>query len=371
MHFKIKKSLFYNSLLIVQKAVASYSPIPALSGIKLDIFKDKIILIGSNSDISIKKEIELNEENFSVINEGSIVIDSKYLLDIVRKIDHDEIEVELIDGSLTKFRGLSTQFNINGINAFEYPKIDFSSSNQSIKINGGLFTKIINQTKFAASDKEIRPILTGVNITNTSEGLQFIATDSYRLAKKSIAFDNLSNFNITIPSKSLGDISSLFDHNEDVELVIFNNKVQFMFDETIIQTRLIDGVYPETSRLIPTEFDYELVIDSRDLMNAIDRASLIKSDGISIVKMNLSFDELVVSSKSLEIGSSTEKLNSFVYKGEPLEISFSGKYMYEAIKAIDDNEIRICFSGSMKPFIIKGTTDESIVQLVLPVRTHI
>ena len=136
------------------------------------------------------------------------------------------------------------------------------------------------------------------------------------------------------------------------------------------KSTVLEGSYPETARLIPQTFEYELTIDSRDMLNAIDRASFIKNEGISIIKLSMKEDEVIISSRSQEVGSSTEKLSVLSYTGAPLEISFSGRYVFEAIRALSATTISIQFSGEMKPFIIRNQRDQSILQLVLPVRTY-
>lgn len=372
MNFKISKSIFYSSLAIVNKAISLHSPIPALSGIKIDVYNDHIALTGSDSNISIRKIIK-NDENdpiFDVFEEGSIVIDARYLLEIVRKIDSDKITIEIIDGSLTKFSGLSSEYKINGTKSYEYPNIDFSANNDYIEFDSDVLTELVSQTSFAASDKETRPVLTGVNFKSDGSQLNVVATDSYRLAKKRLNMSINNQFDITIPAKSISEVIKIIDNEETVKMAISNNKVQFIVNGTTIQTRLIDGLYPDTSRLIPTDFSSQLIIDSKDILNAIDRASLIKNDGISIVKLSVNQHELIISSSSQEIGSSTEKLENFQYEGEPFEISFSGKYAFDAIRALNSIEIMIKFTEKMKPFIITSTSDDSVTQLILPVRTH-
>ena len=156
----------------------------------------------------------------------------------------------------------------------------------------------------------------------------------------------------------------------EVEIAVNDKKAQFIINDTIVQTRLIDGVYPETNRLIPLTFDYELTIDAKDLLDAIDRASFIKNDGVSVIKFSLSEDECVLSSKSVEVGSSTEVLNSASFVGNRLEISCNGRYVFDAIKALSGSLVKCSLCGEMKPFIIQSVDDASVLQLVLPVRTY-
>ncbi|MEI7667912.1 MAG: DNA polymerase III subunit beta, partial [Erysipelotrichaceae bacterium] len=192
----------------------------------------------------------------------------------------------------------------------------------------------------------------------------------FRLAKKTIQLGVDNQFNITIPAKTLSEVAKTIEKDVDIVVCVSDKKAQFWIDNTVIQTRLIDGLYPETSRLIPSEFLYELTIDSRDILNAIDRASFIKSEGISIIKLSANTNEIMISSKSSEVGSSLEKIKPIHYKGNPLEISFSGRYVFDAVRVLSGTVIKIEFSGEMKPFIIRNAEDDTVLQLILPVRTY-
>ena len=197
-----------------------------------------------------------------------------------------------------------------------------------------------------------------------------MATDSYRLAKKLVPIDATVSFNITIPSKSLQEVLKSIGEEENVTLYVDHKKAQFLIDHTIIQTRLIDGAYPETSRLIPADFSYELRIDSRELLNAIDRASFIKNDGVYIIKFSLDGSECILSSSSAEVGSSMEVLSNAEFKGDHLNVSCNGRYVFEALKALKPGEIVFHLCGEMKPFTIHTDGDDSVLMLVVPLRTY-
>ncbi len=371
MNFKIAKKVINQGLVTVSRAISANTPLPSLSGIKVDCARTTLILTASNSDISIQTVIEKNDAEyvFDIQEEGSIVIEAKYILEVVRKIDSDVIDFMIIDGSLIKISGDSTEYKINGIKVEDYPNIDFSKPLQNFKIDANIIRNVISQTTFATSDKETRPLLTGVNFSAQDGVMDCVATDSFRLAKKAIKISAPYTFNITVPGKSLNEVEKIIDRDGEIEVAVSEKKIQFYIGSTLIQTRLIDGKYPDTSRLIPEEFSSKLVVDAHDMLSAIDRASFIKNDGIPIVKLDLSVTEVIVSSRSQEVGSSTEKLIYEQYQGEPLIISFCGKYVYDAIRFLSTSQISIEFTSEMKPFVIKNLEDDSIIQLILPVRT--
>ena len=296
------------------------------------------------------------------------MIDAKYLVDIVRKLETDIVRVELVDGSLVKIYDSKSDFQINGLRANQYPLIDFSEPELSFEMRADEFIKIVSQTIIATSDKETRPVLTGVNFNYHSDHqeLVVIATDSYRLAHKKVHLEGVDDsFNITIPRKVLNELTKLLESEKEVKIALNEKKIQFIFDDSLIQSRLLDGSFPETKRLIPTNFMSEFTMSTRELLSALDRASTYKQEsGISTVK--LSIDE----NASQEIGSFKEPLRVNNQKGDPLKISFSARYVSDALRSLSSSDVNIRFEGEMRPFVLRDPLDESILHLVLPVRSY-
>ncbi|MFV0381062.1 MAG: DNA polymerase III subunit beta [Breznakia sp.] len=372
MFFKIRKKELLQSLNIVSRAISNYSPLPAFSGIKFDAKKDELCLMASDSDISIRTYLKVSDDiDLEIKEEGSIVIDAKYILDIVRKMESDCINIHIVDGCNIKISDDYSEFNIIGMYANEYPFIDFSKCDDFFTVKSDELKRVITQTIFAVSDKDTRPYLNGINFKFKENEINCTATDSYRLSKTSIPISTNFNYDIIIPTKGLNEVFKSLEENSNLEIYVSDKKVQFLIDRTLIQTRLIDGKFPDTDKLIPTSFLYELEINVRDILGSIDRVSFIKNDGVNIIKLNLNKEECILSSKSQEIGSAIEHLKSAIFKGDELQISFNGKYVFEAIKAIKSNTIIFKFSGDMQAFIIQGIDNNKVLQLVLPVSTYL
>ena len=367
MNFKIKRLELLNALTKVSRAVSIKSPLPVLTGIKFDLKEDELILTGSDSDITIQTSIQ---DHIDIIEPGSVVLSSKYILEIIKKIDSEDVHIFIVDGTLTRIEGANSRFDLNGTSYIDYPRIDLNKTGVNLQMKSIDLKEAIEQTSFATSEKETRPVLTGVNFKAKDHVLECIATDSYRLAKRILNIDSDISFNIIIPKKSLIEISRIIEKDELIDLYVSDRKVLFVFDHVLIQTRLIDGTFPDTSRLIPDSFDYSMSIDSTSLLNSIDRASLLTNEQTNIVKLTMNQDTVILSSFSQEIGSVEENLSRAFYKGEPLKISFSARYLTDAIKSINGQKVRVLFTGEMKPFIIKDFEREDITQLVLPVRTY-
>ena len=373
MKLKIKKDLLLDGLNKVSKALSSKTLVPVLAGIKFDLNENGLVLTASDNDITIQVNIDKTDD-MVIEKEGSIIIQGKYILDIVRKLPDEFINIEAIDELKITIYTDNSEFNLNGINRNEYPNITLELSKNPLSMNSGTFRSIINQTSFASSNDESRPILTGINFKITGNILECNSTDSYRLARRIYELSTIveENYNIVIPSKNLLEFIKIMDELDcDLELHIFNNKVLIKYKNILFQSRLISGTYPNTANLLPDEFILNIKTSVNELYSVIDRASILTSDKEkNIVTFEIVDNKLFVRSSSAEIGRVEEKMNIEKDNNENLKISFVAKYMMEALKSFDDEKVEISFVGEVKPIILKSTKDEGLTQLVLPIRTY-
>ena len=376
MKLTIKKDILLEGLNKVSKAISTKNLIPVLSGIKFELKKNKLTLTASDNDITIQTVINsLKDDDFKVEKEGSIIVQGKYMLDIVRKLPDKYINIEVIDELKVLIYTENSEFNLNGINEEEYPNINLEESKKKIVINNKVFKEIVNQTAFASSNEETKPVLTGINFNIVGDILECNSTDSYRLARKVVNLDTKENenYNIVIPSHNILEFVRILDEDEEsnVELHISNNKVLFMYKNLKFQSRLINGTYPNTSNLMPKE-DF-LIISTKlsDIYGVIDRASILTSDKEkNIVTLETDGNLLTLKSSSQEIGRVEEKMNIEKNNDENIKISFSAKYMMEALKSFNTENIELHFVGEIKPILVKSKEDETLKQLVLPIRTY-
>ena len=379
MKFIIKRDILLESLNHTSKAISSKNLIPILSGIKFELKEEGLYLYASDTDISIKSFIP--SDKIEEIKElGSVVISGKYIVEIIRKLPDTDISIEVLDGYKMLIYAKNKEdddesaikIDLNGINPNEFPNLDIEESNEPIVLNTSMFKNIINQTFFATSQNESRPLLTGINFKITGNKLEVIATDSYRLSKKEIEIDtNIDNeVNIVIPGKNLLELSKILaDDDDNIYMHIFTNKVLFKYKNIMFLSRLLSGTYPATSSIIPNEFDIVVECKYYDLYNMIDRASLLTSDhDKNTIKMDISDGYLIISSNSPEIGNASEKIVTDCT--EEISISFSSKYMSEAIRSFGQETITLCLNNDSSPIVVKSKEDESLVQLVLPIKTY-
>lgn len=380
MKFEIMRDRLLDGLNDVTKAISSKTTIPILTGIKIDVKNNGILLTGSDADITIQTFIPAEEDGNQIINiveTGSIVLQARMFNEIIRKLPTNDVEIEVLNDYQTHIRSGKTEFHLIGLDASEYPLLPEISNENKFEIPADLLKSIIRETVFAVATSESRPVLTGVNWMIENEELICVATDSHRLARRKVKLENLPNDieSIVIPGKSLNELNKILDETSNpVEITMSNQQILFKTDHVLFFSRLLEGNYPDTSRLIPNEFKTNITVDGKTLLQAIDRASLVaREDRNNVVRFEtLEHDAVKISSNSPEIGKVEEQIPVHSIEGEELVISFSAKYMMEALKAIDgqSQEVIIQFTGAMRPFILRSVNDDAILQLILPVRTY-
>lgn len=379
MRFSIQKDYLVRSVQGVMKAVSFRTTIPILTGIKVVATEEGVTLTGSDADISIESFIPVEEDGKEIVEvkqSGSIVLQAKYFSEIVKKLPKETVEISVENHLMTKITSGKSEFNLNGLDSAEYPLLPQIEEHHVFKIPTDLLKHMIRQTVFAVSTSETRPILTGVNWKVYNSELTCIATDSHRLALRKAKIEGIVDefqANVVIPGKSLNELSKILDESEEmVDIVITEYQVLFRTKHLLFFSRLLEGNYPDTTRLIPAESKTDIFVNTKEFLQAIDRAFLLARDGRNnVVKLStLEQAMLEISSNSPEIGKVVEEVQCEKVDGEELKISFSAKYMMDALKALDSTEIKISFTGAMRPFLIRTVNDESIIQLILPVRTY-
>ena len=223
------------------------------------------------------------------------------------------------------------------------------------------------------STQEVRPLLTGLNLKINGDILECIATDSYRLAKKVIKLSHPidESVNIVIPGKSVNELVSILKDEDSVDIHLFSNKILFIYKNITLQSTLLNGTYPDTTNYIPKEFEYMINLNLKDYYDAIDRASIITlSKDKNIVKMTIDGKKMIITGSSDGNGKTKEELVIECNNSNKLDISFSSKYMMEALKVLDTTNIILQINSDDKPIIINSVDDDTIVELILPIKTY-
>lgn len=375
MQFRIDREKLLSILQTVSKGLSVKTPMPVLTGIHLKATNEELIFTTTNKEISIRSIIENNSDYLTIYETGECVIPGKYFLEIVKKAEGLTIDFSLYEGNIAKIVSERSDFTLTTHDKNNFPETNFELKGNEIELPAKELKQLIKQTSFAAASSESRIILTSVNFTFTKNKLEVTATDSFRLAKKAIETNlDLDETKLNIPSKALDELIKIIgDKQEKVVISFGNNKILFKLEDTYFMTRLVEGVYPNTSSLFPNNYLLSTIFNKSDLLNAADRASLFTSESdLSIVKLRFTTDKRAeLSSNSTEIGKVVEEVNLLeMSEIMAFEIAFSSKYLIDALKAIEGELVEINFTGEIKPVVINGKNDKSALQLILPVRVY-
>ncbi len=372
MKWTIEKNIILEALNNVTKALSQRTTIPVLNGIVFDITENGIDLLASDSELTIKVSIA-EKDIKNIEGKGRIIIQSKYFVEMIRKMPSDIIDFEIEDNLKIKISTPNNQYRLNCYNPNDYPNINLEKSEDAITIKSPILKEIINQTSYALSTQEVRPLLTGINLKINGDILECIATDSYRLSKKNIKLNTPVNklINIVIPGRSITELEKIVAEDDDVEIHVFSNKILFIYKNIYIQSNLLSGTYPETSHFIPSDFAYMINLNLKEFFDAVDRAALLaQNKEKNIIKMHIEDKEMVITSTSNELGNAEEKLKIDSNNKEKIEISFSSKYMMDALKVIKEENILLLLNTDDKPILVKPVTDETLIELILPIKTY-
>lgn len=378
MKISILKQALNESIQHVSKAISSRTTIPILSGIKLDVNHQGVTLTASDTDISIQSFIPIESGDQTIVKvdqPGSVVLPAKFFVEIIKKLPSQEVHMEVKDQFQTFIAAGATEIQMVGLDPEEFPVLPSIEENQMFSIPGDLLKNMIKQTVFSISSHETTPILTGVLWSLADNELKFVATDRHRLATRSAMLDSAEGIrfsNVVISGKTLNELSKIVpDQNTIVDIVVADSQVLFKIDRVLFYSRILDGTYPDTSRIIPTSYKTELMLDTKSLSESIDRAYLLsREEKTNIVRMqSIEQGGLEISSSSSELGKVREEVSVSSFEGEPLKISFNSKYMLDVLKVIDSEQLVIAFTGIMSPIILKPTDESKALYIILPYRT--
>ncbi|WP_062051967.1 DNA polymerase III subunit beta [Bacillus sp. JCM 19034] len=380
MRFFIDHDRFVHDVQHVAKAISSRTTMPILTGIKIVAKHDGITLTGSDSDITIETFIPLEEDGTEYVRieeQGSIVLQAKYFVEIVKKLPGEEIEIHIQDHLTATIRSASSVFHLNGLDPEEYPRLPQIQEDHVFKLPQNMFKNIIRQTVFAVSTQETRPVLTGVNLELEKGTLLCTATDSHRLAQRKATIElndeSLELTNVVIPGRSLNELNKIIeDTNETIEFVVTESQILFKMKHMLFFSRLLEGKYPVTKGMIPTQSKTAIKLKTKPFLQALERALLLSREGKNnvVTLKTIETSQIEITSISPEIGKVVERFAANELEGEEMRISFNGKNIIDALKVIDGEDILITFTGAMSPFVIRPVDEDHYLHLFSPVRTY-
>lgn len=374
MRFTISRDEFLKGLTTANRAVSGKaSPVATLSNLKIELNERGLYITGSNFDFTIRSFTPYNLGDKEIIRnykEGCVLVTADLITNIIKRMESEEIIFEVIDSTTAVISNNRSEYNLQCVRADEYPDLDLEPEGVELSLPRQSFVSLINQTAFAASIKEQRLILTALNLEASNGVLVATATDSARMARKEVQISQDINFTTNITAKMMEEVARLVTDSETVKIYVSDKKALFSYNGNVIATRLVAGEYPNTKNIIPNNIYHSLEVNSQDLIKTIERINILSVERENVVDLYADEGKVEITAKSSQIGYAVDKIENFKYTGQPIKISFNSDYVLNAIKAMNCEEVLVEFIGEMKPFVIKNPQDDSVVQIVTPVRTY-
>ena len=368
------KNLLLEIINTVQKAVSSKSVMPILECIKLDASLDgEMVITGNNLDIAIEYKSVCN-----VLEPGSIALSSKMFGEIIRRLPEGDVLLNVNDSNnVTTIKCANSEFNIQGLAADEYPAVPEIEESYRFSMSQEKLKKMIRKTIFAVSQNESRrPILTGALFDINTGSLNVVSTDTYRLAIVTETVNSpLENKKFVVPGLTLRELLKVLrDDEEEVEIIVSNRHAMFDFGTFKVTTRLLEGEFIKYEPILKTPNSIYVTVNIKDFTESLERASLLINDDMTAkaekvpVRLNIALDKIEITCITGK-GMVHDMVDAGV-NGNDIEIGFNHRYLLEALRACEDEKIKLEFSNPRSSCFIRSEEDNSFTYMVLPVRLY-
>ena len=360
------KQALYEALVNVSKAAADKSTIPALEGVKIKLADSALTLTGYDLEIGINTTIPVISSD-----SGELIVNSRLFSDIIKKMPTEEIEINVSDNmSVTVTTGSGVpECTIPALSASEYPAIPELYEGDEIRLSQAVLKSLISETVFAVSTNDTKPILKGELFEISANKLNVVAIDGFRLAVRTESVKIDGDMKFIVPSKTLQEVSRLLKDEDDLECGIRVTKKQVVFDFSgyTVFSRLLEGEFHNYKGSIPQNSVTEVIINKRELIDCLERASLLINERIKSPVRCLFDNGTLKVSCNTSIGKINDE-NPVEITGPKIEIGFNCKFLLDPLKVIKDDKIKLMMNGGNLPMKIVPLEGEEYTYLVLPVR---
>ncbi len=364
MIFSVERTKLLDAVSHLQRAVGTKTSMPVLEGILISAEQGKITLISYNLEMGMKKEIYAKCEEA-----GDIVINARLLADILRRMNGLQVEISADSKLNCNIKSGEATFDIMGMAATDFPEMPSVSDGEMFSVEGKLLAEMVKGTIFATAQNEgAKPILTGINFSVSNSVMQLVAIDGYRLAIRKNKINSDKEISFTVSGKAIGEAVKLInEETENIEILVGERLISFNINGYFFISRLIEGDFVNYQKTIPSEYKQRVVVNTRELINTIERVSLLISESFS-TPVRCYFNELnVVFTCATSMGRATETFNTKL-EGESFEIGLNSRYLLEALKATEAENIQILFNGSNAGVVIDPCEADEFKYMIMPMR---
>ena len=368
MEFSCNSELFLQAISHVGKAISNQNTIDALNNFYIELYENRLTLRGYNLTLGIESSIPI--EDCTVC--GRVLIRAKTLHDVVRNFDNETMHFKCDNNHMLTLKSNRFSFDLRGQSCENYPVFPSMDNGIQFELPYADVKGSLSQALFAASLDETQDILSGVLFQHASGQLMTVGADGFRLALKQIPAET-PDFSTILPAKSMQEFAKLItkpDHSDTVSITITDHQAQFVLKNTVLVTRVMQGVFPDYNKIKPTEFRYSFQVSKRQLQGSCERASIISAEANDVVSFRFHADGIHLTAKANALGKFEETVQASLieYPQTPLTLAFNIRMMLDGLRVIESDDVVIAFNSAETPCLVTPASDESFTYIVMPVR---
>jgi DNA polymerase III subunit beta len=360
--FRCERDVLVEALGTATRAVASRGgALPVLSGVKAELHGDRLVLAGSDLDLTIQVAVTVAGQA-----DGVAVLPARLAADIVRALEPGAVHVEA-EGDEARISSGRSQFAVRLLPAEDFPRLPEAPADE-VTLDAAALAEALRQVVRAASHDDARPILTGVLMAAEGDGLRLVATDSYRLAVRDLRGTTVlrEGQTVLVPSKALGELTRVLGGAESVTLRLAERDATFVVGDTRLTTRLIEGEFPNYRQLIPSTHPNRLTVGREPLLDALRRVKLLAREATP-VRITLKPEGIELTAITQDVGQAHEDLDA-KYEGAEMVIAFNPEYLADGIEAVEGDEVTLETVDALKPAVVRSVESQDYLYLLMPVR---
>ncbi|HPM28058.1 MAG TPA: DNA polymerase III subunit beta [bacterium] len=353
-------------LAFVSRSVGTRTTMPVLANVLLKTEGGRLRLSATDLEIGVSVFV-----GSKVDKEGAVTLPARLLSEFVANNNDEKIVIN-VDGEQASVSSAHYSAKIKGINASEFPNIPEISPDFEVEVGALDFRDAINQTVFAASIDDTRPILSGVLIKAEENNLKMVATDSFRLAEKTISLEKkvTRKTQVVVPARTMVELVRLLEGSEEkVRLRVGENQVAFIIGDIYLVSRVIEGAFPDYEQIIPAEVPVHSKVKRRELVDAMKVSTLFARDNANNVKIKVSSMQIEILATSPQLGENTSRVDAKT-TGDELEIAFNAKYILDTLMVMKGEEVDMGFVGKINPCVFKSPHDKTFLCIIMPLRVE-
>lgn len=373
MEISCKREELLKGIQTVQAVVGTKSTLPILANLLLEVRGKKMDMTATDLEVGIRCSIDVE-----VSRPGAITLPAKTLSEVVRELPAEEVKIEVEEKSRVKINSGQAIFNLMGLAKEDYPVLPKFKTDGEFSINRELLGDMIRKTIFSVSQDETRYVLCGIYFRVEKGKVTMVSTDGRRLSyiSKDIEIEKKKEAKIIIPTKAVNELNRILTQiatkeeekkEGKVKISIEENQVGFMIDDTVLISRLIEGHFPSYEQVIPRSSEIKLKINTEELLQATRRVALLTTEKANSIRYSLKKNKLVISANTEGLGEARDVVG-IDYAGGEMEIAYNPQFVISVLRNIGCEEIYLELTNSLNPCLIRPTTGEDYISIVMPMR---